>query len=130
MIAMTLAQVAQAIGVTAPAGADQVTVTSVEFDTRRITPGALFVALHGENVDGHDYAAAAAAAGAVAVLGTSPIEADLPMLVVRTSPISLPRFDVPGTAEIRTRTSWRRWPRWPMPRSPRWSATTGSRSSG
>ena len=83
MIAMTLAQVAAAIGVTAPAGADQVTVSSVEFDTRRITPGALFVALRGENVDGHDYAGAAAHAGAVAVLGTAPIAADLPMLVVR-----------------------------------------------
>ncbi len=88
MIAMTLAQVAEAIGVPAPDGARDVHVRSVEFDTRRITPGALFVALRGERVDGHDYAAAAADAGAVAVLGTSPIAADLPVLVVRqaTSP--------------------------------------------
>ena len=31
-------------------------VRSVEFDTRRITPGALFVALRGERTDGHAFA--------------------------------------------------------------------------
>ncbi len=78
---MTLAQVADAIGATAPAGADGIVVRSVEFDTRRITPGALFVALHGERVDGHAFAATAATAGAVAVLGSGPIEGDLPLLI-------------------------------------------------
>jgi UDP-N-acetylmuramoyl-tripeptide--D-alanyl-D-alanine ligase len=82
MIPMTVAQVASAVGAEAPAGADQIQVTSVEFDTRRIRPGALFVALRGERVDGHDFAAAAAQAGAVAVLGTSPVDADLPTLLV------------------------------------------------
>ncbi len=82
MIAMTLAQVASAIGVGVPDGAADVLVRSVEFDTRRVTPGALFVALRGERVDGHEYAAAAAAAGAVAVLGSAPIDADLPLLRV------------------------------------------------
>lgn len=81
MIAMSLAQVARVIGVPAPPDAESVTVRSVEFDTRKITPGALFVALRGENVDGHTYAGAAAAAGAVAVLGTTPIDAELPLLV-------------------------------------------------
>ena len=74
---MTLAQVAAAIGVPLPAGPTgnaDIVVTSVEFDTRRITPGALFVALHGERVDGHAYAVAAGAAGAVAVLGSAPID--------------------------------------------------------
>ncbi len=82
MIAMTLAQVAAAIGVAAPDGADEVTISSVEFDTRRIAPGALFVALRGERVDGHDYIPAAAAAGAVAVLGSRDVDAGLPVLVV------------------------------------------------
>ena len=49
-----------------------VTVTSVEFDSRKVRPGALFVALRGEHVDGHDFAGAAGTAGAVAVLGTRP----------------------------------------------------------
>ena len=37
-------------------------------DTRTLQPGQLFVALQGPNFDGHDYIAAAAARGAVAVL--------------------------------------------------------------
>ena len=80
MIAMTLAQVAAAIGVPAPAGSSDVVVRSVEFDTRRIAPGALFVALHGERTDGHAFAAAAAHAGAVAVLGSAAIDGGLPLL--------------------------------------------------
>src|SRR4051794_23533615 len=78
---MTLAQVAAAIGAAEPTKAADTMVRSVEFDTRRITPGALFVALRGERVDGHTFAATAAAAGAVAVLGSSPIQGDLPVLI-------------------------------------------------
>ena len=44
-------------------------------DSRDAEPGSLFVACTGERVDGHDFAAAAVAAGAVAVLATRPVEA-------------------------------------------------------
>lgn len=77
---MTLAEVAAVIGVDAPAGASDVTVTSVEFDSRKAHAGTLFVALAGEHVDGHDYAAAAARGGAVAVLGSRAVP-ELPTLV-------------------------------------------------
>lgn len=40
----------------------------VETDSRAVGPGALFVALRGERVDGHDYLAQAQAAGAAAAL--------------------------------------------------------------
>ena len=47
------------------------TVTAaVEYDTRALRPGGLFVAFAGERVDGHDFAAQAVASGAVGVLGT------------------------------------------------------------
>ena len=82
MIAMTLAEVATAIGVPVPPGQGDVVVRSVEFDTRRVTAGALFVALRGEHTDGHALAPDAAAAGAVAVLGSAPIAGDLPLLQV------------------------------------------------
>jgi UDP-N-acetylmuramoyl-tripeptide--D-alanyl-D-alanine ligase len=52
----------------------------VEFDSRRITPGGLFVAFEGEQADGHDFAPAAVAAGAVGVLGSRPVDA--PTVVV------------------------------------------------
>jgi UDP-N-acetylmuramoyl-tripeptide--D-alanyl-D-alanine ligase len=52
----------------------------VVVDSRLAGPGALFVALPGERTDGHDHAAAAVAAGAVAVLAAR--ELDVPCVVV------------------------------------------------
>lgn len=60
-------------------GADAV-FTGVAIDSRRLTPGNLFVALPGTRVDGHDYLAAAAEAGAAASLSRPPGGA-LPALV-------------------------------------------------
>lgn len=54
----------------------------VVIDSRATTRGALFVALGGERVDGHDFAAAAVAAGAGAVLVTRELPLDVPQLVV------------------------------------------------
>jgi UDP-N-acetylmuramoyl-tripeptide--D-alanyl-D-alanine ligase len=74
MIELSLAEVAAATGGSL-AGADPAArVTGgVEFDSRKVGPGGLFVAFPGERVDGHDFAAGAVAAGAVAVLGTRPL---------------------------------------------------------
>lgn len=47
-------------------------VASVTADSRRAAPGSLFVAVPGAGADGHAFIAAAAAAGAVAVLYTRP----------------------------------------------------------
>jgi len=44
-------------------------VASVQTDSRRLTPGALFVALRGERFDAHDFLPQATAAGAAALLG-------------------------------------------------------------
>jgi UDP-N-acetylmuramoyl-tripeptide--D-alanyl-D-alanine ligase len=74
MIPLTLAEVTEAVAGKLT-GADPATVVTgpVEFDSRLVAPGGLFVAFPGEKVDGHDYAAGAYAAGAVAVLGTRPV---------------------------------------------------------
>ncbi|HEU4948321.1 MAG TPA: UDP-N-acetylmuramoyl-tripeptide--D-alanyl-D-alanine ligase [Kribbella sp.] len=47
---------------------------AVVMDSREVAPGGLFVALPGENVDGHDFVAAATAAGATASLTARPVE--------------------------------------------------------
>jgi len=47
-------------------------ISSVEYDSRRVTPGALFVALPGAHVDGAVYVEEAFQRGAVAVLSQSP----------------------------------------------------------
>jgi len=51
-------------------------------DSRQPTPGAVFVAIPGERVDGHDYVAAAGAAGAGAALVSRRTDADLPQVLV------------------------------------------------
>lgn len=81
MIALSLAEVAQAVtgrldAVEVPA----TPVTAVTIDSRAVARGALFVALAGTRVDGHDFAAAAVAAGAVGVLAARPV--GVPAVVV------------------------------------------------
>ncbi|MEA4943011.1 MAG: UDP-N-acetylmuramoyl-tripeptide--D-alanyl-D-alanine ligase [Propionicimonas sp.] len=54
----------------------------VVIDSRAAGPGSIFVALPGEHADGHDYAPAALARGAGAVLVSHQLDLDLPQLVV------------------------------------------------
>jgi len=59
--------------------------TGVSIDSRAVTPGDLFIALQGPAHDGHDYAAAAFAAGAVAAIVArqpSQVERNAPLLFV------------------------------------------------
>src|ERR1700754_4249408 len=80
MIEMRLADVAAVTGGRLHRASGEERVIAVEFDTRVIGQGGLFVALPGERVDGHDFAAAAVGAGAVAVLAGR--EVDAPAVVV------------------------------------------------
>ncbi len=50
-------------------------ISSVTEDSRRAAPGSLFVAVEGEKTDGHEFARAAVAAGAGAILGARRISA-------------------------------------------------------
>jgi UDP-N-acetylmuramoyl-tripeptide--D-alanyl-D-alanine ligase len=69
VIPLTLADVAEAVGGRLAAGTDPAqVVTLVVADSRQVRPGALFVALPGDRVDGHDFVVSASGAGAVAVL--------------------------------------------------------------
>ena len=73
MIPMTLPEIAAVVGgeVHDDTG---VTVTRAAFvDSRSPIREGLFVAFQGEHVDGHDFADAAMAGGAAAVLGTRPV---------------------------------------------------------
>ena len=85
MIDLTVAQIADIVGGRladiSPAEAQATIVTgTVEFDSRAIGPGGLFLALPGARADGHDFAAGAMAAGAVAVLAARPV--GVPAIVV------------------------------------------------
>ena len=67
-------------------GDGSVALSRVHTDTRSLQPGDLFVALHGERFDGHDFLPQARAAGAVAALAERGLaEAGLPGLQVADS---------------------------------------------
>ncbi|GAA1271674.1 UDP-N-acetylmuramoyl-tripeptide--D-alanyl-D-alanine ligase [Saccharothrix xinjiangensis] len=76
MIQLSLAEIAEVVGgALHNATGDEVVTGSVEFDTRELTAGGLFLALPGERVDGHDFAAQAVANGAAGVLAARPVDA-------------------------------------------------------
>ena len=92
MIDLTLAQIARIVDCelvdVSSEDAETTHVTgTVEFDSRAVAPGGLFLALPGARSDGHDFAAAAVAAGAVAVLAARPV--GVPAVVVKP-PASVP----------------------------------------
>ncbi|MBF0138266.1 MAG: UDP-N-acetylmuramoyl-tripeptide--D-alanyl-D-alanine ligase [Magnetococcus sp. DMHC-1] len=76
-----------------------ITLTSVTIDSRRVAPGALFVAILGPRFDGHDFVAEAVAKGCVAVVVSRP----------PVNPLSVPVFLVPDTQVALTRLAmaWR-----------------------
>lgn len=58
---------------------------SVSTDSRTVEAGALYVALSGENFDGHRFVAQAIAAGATGVLVSQPVECDSSITVLQVS---------------------------------------------
>jgi UDP-N-acetylmuramoyl-tripeptide--D-alanyl-D-alanine ligase len=91
MIPMTLEQIAHATGGRLVNADPSATVTgAVEYDSRRVGPGALFVAIVGERVDGHDFADAVLDAGAVGILGTR--DTGRPGIVVADPLVALARL--------------------------------------
>ncbi len=73
MIVLTLPEIAAVVGGEVVDDPDGVVVRgAATVDSREVEPGGLFAAFVGERSDGHDFAAAAVAAGAAAVLGSRP----------------------------------------------------------
>ena len=85
MIALTLARLAEIVGGTLHnSDGSELITAGVEFDSRRIEAGGLFVALPGERVDGHDFARDVVAKGAAGVLAARPVDA--PAVIVPPLP--------------------------------------------
>ena len=59
--------------------------TSVSTDTRTLQPGALYVALHGENFDGHRFVEQAIKAGATGILVSQPVEVGAEITVMQVA---------------------------------------------
>jgi UDP-N-acetylmuramoyl-tripeptide--D-alanyl-D-alanine ligase len=91
VIPLSLAAVAEVTGARPDLVADPAVVAdSMVIDSRAARPGSLFAALPGERVDGHDFAPAAMAAGAVAVLASRPT--GVPTLIVSDVPAAMGRL--------------------------------------
>jgi UDP-N-acetylmuramoyl-tripeptide--D-alanyl-D-alanine ligase len=93
VIALTAGDIAVAVAGRLTALDPDTVVTDACIDSRSVPAGALFVAIRGERVDGHDFAAEVIAAGAAAVLSARPLEDPageaLPCIVVEDPVVAL-----------------------------------------
>ncbi len=106
MDATSLHDLAAACGGSLLRGDGGRTVTRISKDTRTLRAGDLYWALRGENFDGHDFTAAAAAAGAAgAVVEHDPgdIPADFPVVQVRDAQAALHQLALWYRARLRAR---------------------------
>ncbi|GAG66376.1 unnamed protein product, partial [marine sediment metagenome] len=55
-----------------------VEVQSLEFDSRKVRPGSVFIAIKGETFDGHDYTDEAQKKGAVVIVTQRKVSTTLP----------------------------------------------------
>jgi UDP-N-acetylmuramoyl-tripeptide--D-alanyl-D-alanine ligase len=92
VIPLTLAEIADVVAGRLAGGADPGAVVSGEVvtDSRQAAAGDLFVAIVGERLDGHAYAAQVSDAGAVAVLASR--ELGVPCVVVGDTVVALGRL--------------------------------------
>ncbi|WP_080846541.1 UDP-N-acetylmuramoyl-L-alanyl-D-glutamate--2,6-diaminopimelate ligase [Cytobacillus gottheilii] len=64
---------------------DSIEISSIENDHRKVTQGSLFVCIKGFTVDGHDLAAEAVKAGAVAVIAERELLLEVPVITVKNT---------------------------------------------
>jgi UDP-N-acetylmuramoyl-L-alanyl-D-glutamate--2,6-diaminopimelate ligase len=67
----------------------EIEVTSLEFDSRMVHPGSVFIAITGETCDGHDFINEAEKKGAVAVVTQKRVNTQLPQIIVRDSRVAM-----------------------------------------
>ncbi|MDR7236189.1 UDP-N-acetylmuramoyl-L-alanyl-D-glutamate--2,6-diaminopimelate ligase [Neobacillus drentensis] len=66
-----------------PFKGEDLEITSIENDNRKVQNGSLFICIKGYTVDGHDFAEAAVKNGAAAILAERPIALDVPVILVK-----------------------------------------------
>lgn len=101
MIPLDLHRVATELDGRLAAAADALVTGPVVTDSRQVGPGALFVALRGEQQDGHRFVGAAADLGAVAALVDHQVDLPLPQIVVADTLRALQRLAAAVVAEAR-----------------------------
>jgi UDP-N-acetylmuramoyl-L-alanyl-D-glutamate--2,6-diaminopimelate ligase len=91
--------------VTRAPGDLDVEISALAYDSRRVEPGTLFFCIPGENVDGHEFGAAAVEAGAVALVVEQKQKLAVPQVVVADARAAMAplaaRFWGDPTAELK-----------------------------
>lgn len=110
MIKRTAGQIASLCGAAQKGGSRELLLTGIMTDSRAVGSGELFVPIVGENFDGHDFAQAAAAAGAKAMLWQRGKEmpedlvaAGMPFLLVKDTLAALQKLAAGYRSELMTR---------------------------
>ena len=91
---MKLERLIAALGPTEVVGRAPLEIRELAYDSREVVPGALFFCIPGAKADGHDFARAALAAGAAALVVERRLEVDAPQLVVPRVGEAMPRAAV------------------------------------
>ena len=89
MLKITVGEIVKATHGELLSGESEQEINSVSIDSREISKNALFVAIKGENSDGHDYIQKAAENGAVCVISEKSIIADAAVIKVDNSVAAL-----------------------------------------
>jgi len=79
---MELPEILAGAEIGAVTGPPEVEIRSIAYDSRRVTPGALFFAFHGQKMDGLEFVSDALARGAVAIASEQPRREDSPREIV------------------------------------------------
>lgn len=87
MIAMTLNEINKLLKGNM-SGAQGV-VSGVSIDTRALSSGDLYIAIVGEQFDGHDFIVQAEQSGAIALVVSKPVASNLPQIIVKDTRIAL-----------------------------------------
>ena len=91
---MQLERLIAALAPTDVVGGAAVEIRELAYDAREVPRGALFFCIPGANADGHEFAPAAVAAGAAALVVERPLELEVPQLVVPSVRAAMPRAAV------------------------------------
>ncbi len=69
---------------------EEIEITSIAFDSRKVEKGSLFCCIPGTKTDGHDYAKMAMERGAAALVVQRPMDLDIPQAMVANTRAALP----------------------------------------
>jgi UDP-N-acetylmuramoyl-tripeptide--D-alanyl-D-alanine ligase len=90
---LTIADILEALTGQRPTGAEQV-ITDAVIDSRRVIPGAIFAAIPGQTVDGHQFVQDAFQKGALVALIQHEIQIDVPVLDLQKPDAVLPLDEI------------------------------------